>query len=117
MVKKDCVSGLSMVNNVCCDTIGLRIKCNTCGISPHNAMGLFFLCMTLKVWDSNLDMVDHVASSLPMDRHYITTLLARLCFVVVIEKAFWFSDLWFHWTCRIPKDTTHGKGIFGLFVL
>ena len=103
-----CVTGLDMVN-VCCDTIGLCIEYDAGSMTPHNAMRLFFLWMTLNVWDSDLDMIDHVASTLPMDCQYITPLFSGLGFMVVVEEAFRFSDFWFHWTCRISNGIRQGK--------
>jgi hypothetical protein len=90
--------------DVCCDTIGLCIEYDAGSMTPHNAMRLPFLCMTFNVWDSDLDMVDHVASTLPMDCHYITPLFSGLGFMVVVEEAFWF-----HWTCRISNGIRQGK--------
>lgn len=79
-----------MVIDVCCDTIGLRIKVNAGGMTSHNTMGLPFLCMTFKVRNTHLDMVDQVTSPFPMDCHYITSPLSGLCLVVVVEESFWF---------------------------
>ena len=104
---------LCMVNDVCGCAIGLCVKVYACSKSPDDTMRLPLLWMGFHVGNPTKDdMVDQVTSPFPMDRQDITTLRSACGFMVVVEEAFWFSYLWFHWTCRIVNGIRQGKHYF-----
>jgi hypothetical protein len=85
--------------------------------SPHNATRLLRLVVTLNIQSECHDLVDHVASLLPMDRNDIATLFVCLWFVVMIEESFWFHSRCVVWFVYSPLSTIFFLLYFFLFCI